>query len=40
VTLKCDAGAGEQLRARLKVGGLPRVSERAPVALVEMGEAA
>ncbi len=30
VTLECDAGAGEQLRARLKVGGLPRVSERAP----------
>ena len=35
VTLECDAGAGEQLRARLKVGGLPRVSERAPVARQE-----
>ncbi|MEO1222341.1 MAG: hypothetical protein AAFY42_13520 [Pseudomonadota bacterium] len=30
VTLECDAGAGEQLRAKLKVGGLPRVQERAP----------
>ena len=31
VTVECDAGAGEQLRAILKVGGLPRVRERAPV---------
>lgn len=29
-TIECDAGAGEQLRARLKHGGLPRVKERAP----------
>jgi len=30
VTLECDAGTGEQLRARLKRGGLPKVTERAP----------
>lgn len=30
VTIECDAGAGDRLRARLRIGGLPKVSERAP----------
>ncbi|MBD2842691.1 hypothetical protein [Erythrobacter rubeus] len=40
VTIECDAGAGEQLKARLKHGGLPRVKERAPVARAREEEAA
>lgn len=30
VTIECDAGTGEALRARLRHGGLPQVRERAP----------
>jgi len=30
VTIECDAGMGAQVKARLKRGGLPLVSERAP----------
>lgn len=39
-TLECDAGAGARIRSLLEIGGLPKVKERAPVARVEVGEAA
>lgn len=32
VTLECDAGAGARIVALLKIGGLPKVKERTPVA--------
>jgi hypothetical protein len=40
VTIECDAGAGERIRSLLAHGGLPRVSERAPVPRIEQREAA